>query len=225
MQSFQNMSEEAGTSRNQPEDPASPLVQKELLTVEEAVVYFRDQGLPRSPEAIRGYCRQGKIESTTIQGLKGEQHVLSRESADVYITERKRVLETMSRDMPADAGTSRKLTVTSVTSRDMPEHAGMARETDPDPDTLKAKDEEIAKLRDEVMSLRIDKAARDQIVAMLRDERAQLADTAMEKSRRVGELETRLQLAEPASDTPEHRPAYREAGDSAAADPAPGKVY
>lgn len=189
MEAFQNIQEEAGTSQN----VLSPFDTKEWLTVDEAVVHFRELGLPRSAEAIRGYCRAGKIEATTTQGVKGEQHVLKRESANSFITERKIVIAAMTRDIPEDAGISRKIPVVSVSSRQVPEDAGTAR----DDGTLKEKDEEITKLKDEIMSLKIDKAARDQLVTILRDERAQLADTAMEQSRKVGELETRLQLSPP----------------------------
>lgn len=192
MNPFSFMPEHAGTSQN----PGMPLADKDWITVDEAVTYFRELGLPRSPEAIRGYCRDGKLEATTTQGLKGEQHVIQRRSAEIYIEDRKKVLASMSRDIPADASMSRKIPVHSVISRQMPEDAGTNR---PEPDTaaLAAKDAEISRLRDENMSLKIDKSARDQIVSMLRDERARLADQAMEKSRRVGELETRLELQLP----------------------------
>jgi len=193
MQPFQHVPEAVGTSQN----ITSTLPAKEWITVDEAVVYFRDLGLPRSPEAIRGYCRTGKIEATTTQGLKGEQHVLKRESAASYIEERKIVLAAMSRDIPEDEGISRKLPVVSVSSRHMPEEDAAALIEDKD--ALKDKEVEIAKLIDENMSLKIDKAARDQLVTMLREERAQLADTAMEHSRKVGQLETRLEISAPPS--------------------------
>lgn len=192
MQAFPHIPEDAGTLQN----TASPLHAREWLTVDEAVIHFRELGLPRSAEAIRGYCRAGKIEATTTQGVKGEQHVLKRESAESFITERKTVLAAMSRDVPEDDGLSRKLPVISVSSRHIPESNGTDRE---DSEALREKNEEIAKLKDEITSLEIDKAARDHIVSMLRDERAQLAETAMEQSRKVGELETRLQLSAPSA--------------------------
>ncbi len=195
METEQTQPEEAGTSRDEADARPSLFADKEWITVDEAVVYFRELGLPRSPEAIRGYCRHDKLEATTTQGIKGEQHVIRRESARIYIEERKQVLAAMSRDIPEEAGTTRKLPVTSVTSRHETEDAGTARVADEN--TLKEKEVEIAKLREEVMSLKIDKSARDHIVTMLRDERSQLMQEAMEKSRRVGELETRLQLTAP----------------------------
>ena len=48
------------------------------------------------------------------------------------------------------------------------------------------------------MSLKIDKAARDQIVSMLREERSRISEEAMSANRKVGELEARLQLGAPA---------------------------
>lgn len=193
MQPFQHIPDDAGTSQK----TTRPLHVKEWITVDEAVTYFRDLGLPRSPEAIRGYCRTGKIEATTTQGLKGEQHVLKCESAVSYIEERKTVLAAMSRDIPEDDGTSRKLPVISVSSRHMPEEDEITYTENND--ALEERKAEIAKLKEENMSLKIDKAARDQLVTMLREERAQLADTAMEQSRKVGELETRLEISAPQS--------------------------
>ena len=89
-------------------------------------------------------------------------------------------------------------------SRNAAEDAGTAPAPEPLPDKT---DGEIQKLKDEIVSLKIDKAARDQVVAMLRDERAKITETAMEANRRVGELETRLQLAAPreADSIPIHR--------------------
>lgn len=188
-----------------------PLAEETIwITVDEAVLLFRELGLPRSPEAIRGYCRDGKLEAKTTQGIKGEQHVIERKSAEIYIEDRKKVLASMSRDIPEDAGISRKVPVTSVTSRQMTEDAGTTRQaekgdvgtsagetTAAETEALKARDAEIVRLREENTSLKIDKAARDQIVTMLREERGQLAAETMEKSRRVGELETRLELQLP----------------------------
>lgn len=195
MEVSQNIPEQAGASQNSP----SRLNVIEWITVDEAVVHFRELGLPRSSEAIRGYCRSGKIEATTTQGLKGEQHILKRESATSYIEERKTVLTAMSRNIPEESSTSRKLPVISVTSQQMPEETGIVRY---EADGM-VKEAEITKLKDEIMSLKIDKAARDQLVTVLRDERAKLADTAIEQSRKIGELETHLQLSAP---PPEAKP-------------------
>jgi len=126
------------------------------------------------------------------------------------------VLAAMSRDVPEDAGTTRKLPVTSVMSRHEPEDTGTLR--DADGTQVKEKDEEIARLRDEVMSLKIDKSARDHIVNMLRDERAHLMQEAMEKSRRVGELQTRLHLAAPQQTDEPATARLDPTGDSAASD-------
>lgn len=183
------------TSQNTEGNGASPFTHKEWITVEEAVIFFRDLGLPRSPEAIRGYCRQDKLEATTTQGLKGEQHVIKRASAEIYIADRKKVLAAMSRDMPEQDGKSRKLTVHSETTRHLPEDTGTSQHVPAE--DLAEKEAEITKLRDEVMSLKIDKQARDQIVIMLRDERAEIARDAREASRKVGELEATLRMAAP----------------------------
>lgn len=187
--------EDDGKSRNTEPDGISLFSDRDWITVDEAVIYFRSLGLPRSPEAIRGYCRHGKLEATTTQGVKGEQHVIKRESARVYIEDRKKVLEAMSRDMPEDTGKLRKLPVHSVTYRQIPEDAETAYEGDEE--ALRAKDDEIASLKDEIMGLKIDKAARDQVVGMLRDERAQFATDVREASRTVGELEATLRAAAP----------------------------
>ena len=189
------LSEDAGTSQNTDRNVTALFVDQEWITVEEAVLLFRALELPRSPEAIRGYCRDSKLEATTTQGLKGEQHVIKRESAEVYIADRKKVVAAMTRNIPEGDGISRKLTVKSVTSRQDPEEDGTSRD-EPSGD-LAEKEVEIAKLRDEVMSLKIDKQARDQIVIIMRDEREALAKEAHDASHRVGELEATLRIAAP----------------------------
>jgi hypothetical protein len=189
---------------------------KDWITVEEAVVLFQDIGLPRTAEAIRGYCRKGKIEASSMEGAKGDQHMIRTESARAFIEERKIVLDALGQNVPEHAGTMRKLPVVSVTSRNVAEDA-VAAETDGSAanaaalaDKVRAQETEIEALRRETRTLEIDKRVREQMLERVDADRQLLLGKVLEMGTEVGQLRERvahLQLAAPDAVRPAASPA------------------
>jgi hypothetical protein len=201
---LENIPEQAET-RNEAAAATPPLFAgREWLTVEEAVVLFQHMGLPRTAEAIRSYCRKGKIEASSMEGAKGDQHMVRTESARSFITERKRVLDALAQGLPDQDGTMRKLPVRSKFFRNdaevvgTPEPAGPPiREAELEA-KLKVQDAEIEALRSETRTLEIDKRVREQMLERVDADRQMLLGRVLEMGTEVGQLRervSRLQLA------------------------------
>lgn len=187
--------EQSNTQENNAISHAS--TEPEWITVPEAQEEFRALGLPRSPEAIRKYCRQGKLASEPISGPKGDQHMIQKASIGTFVTEQLKVLNAASRTIPVQPGTT----------RDDPAHASMTRNVPVRSDTTfeleektKELEEEIIKLKRENQELAIDKEVRSRMNQHLEQDRdrlieqvGQVSREAQEWSRKYGQLEERVQ--------------------------------
>ena len=191
------LSEQAGTPENNAQFPVPPEVS--WITVLDAQEHFRALGLPRSVEAIRKYCRQGKVEAEVIAGPKGDQHMIKMGSIDTFVAEQLKVLEAASRNVPVRDGTFRKIPVHSVTSRVEPEHPGTQQDANLT-EKLAAQEKEIERLKRENRDLEIDKEVRarmndvleknnDRLIGQLRE----TSQDAQEWSRKFGQLEERVE--------------------------------
>lgn len=204
-----NVPEQAGTLENNAQSPVP--TERDWITVIEAQEQFRALGLPRSAEAIRKYCRQGKLEAEVIAGPKGDQHMIQRGSIDVFVSEQLKVIEAATRRIPVRDGTTRNIPVHSVTYQDNPEQPGTARDEETEAEIKKLKDE-IEKLKLENRHLDLDKQVREGLNSMLEENNNRLLEEvqkvsrdAQEWSRKFGQLEERvkyLQLAAPNPLTP-----------------------
>lgn len=187
----------SGTLENnaQMSEPAQP----DWVTVNDAQELFRNLGLPRSVEAIRKYCRQGKLEAEVIAGPKGDQHMINRNSIDTFVNDQLKVLQAATRSIPVRDGTSRQIPVHSVTSRVEPAHPGASENQDMSKQ-MEEMTKKIARLESENRDLAIDKEVRSRMNGVLEQNNNRLIEQirevsqeAQEWSRKYGQLEERVQ--------------------------------
>lgn len=190
MNDIQPVPERSGTSQNG-SNPA-PYADKEWLTINEAVILFRYLGLPRTPEAIRKYCRQEKIKSQTVAGAKGDQHMVEQITIKPFIEDQLRALNSTSQTIPEHAGMSRNVPVHSVTTRNVPEQPETATGNEGLEKELAEAKKEIEELTHKNRVLEVDKQVREQWVGQLTKDRDQIMENAMKWSREVGQLEQQV---------------------------------
>lgn len=189
--------EQAGTLENKSilTEPAQP----EWIPVNDAQEQFRLLGLPRSVEAIRKYCRQGKLEAEVITGPRGDQHMINRASINVFVEDQLKVLNATSHSIPVRDGSSRQIPVQSVTNRFEPERTGSVASEQSSAEIVNLQ-KKIEKLEAEKRDLEIDKEVRTRMNAVLEGNNEKLlaqvteiSKEAQEWSRKFGRLEERVQ--------------------------------
>jgi len=199
MNDIQPVPERSGTSQNG--QNTAPYADKEWLTINEAVILFRHLGLPRTPEAIRKYCRQEKIKAQMVAGAKGEQHMIEQSTIKPFVDDQLRALSATSQTVPEHDGTSRNIPVHSVTTRNVPEQPDTEEGQSALQEQLEKKVKEIEGLKRENRELEIDKEVRSRMNEQLEKANERLFDQFMEAnretqqlSRKYGQLEERVRL-------------------------------
>lgn len=175
------------------------------MTVEDVAVMLADHYVPRDQRTIQRWCKRGKLKAI-IDHEAGDRYLIepgsARQCVATLVAEKQRQDEefaALSRQQSrhAWAGSDRVATdPQSPYSYNADKPADVAHERcdaeaadDDGRDlvaTLKAK---VSKLEEEVISLRIDKQARDQVLTMVREEYQKAIDHALDRSERVGALE------------------------------------
>src|SRR5260370_27162328 len=138
------------------------------LTIIQACELFAQLGVPRSKRSVQRFCEQGHLDCVRIKGARGDQFFINRESVERY-AEELRQIEAVA-------------TIGAEPRHDAPQHA-IARNSAPERDTvveLRAKpsprpepeqkpetSEEVERLRDENLNLRIDNRAKEIAIAQL----------------------------------------------------------
>lgn len=186
----------AATTGNLP--PVSPIEnQSPRLTTKEVLGLFDNSGIQRSLRSIERYCKEGRLVAFTDpdEGM----YYIEQASAEQLISHLK---EIQSRHAPV-------ATVASVSPAVAEEEEKPEKPEQSEPDERSA--DKAKELDDELLSLKIDKAARDQIITGLRDQlrgdREAFTAELTSFAHRVGTLETKLlQLEGP---KPEESPVNR----------------
>lgn len=170
----------SGASRTEPDRAGY------TLTIEEASELFAEAGVPRNPRSVRRFCQIGALDCITMETPTGSRYMIGRSSVDKLITEKLQALRFgQVRSTPVIAGQDR-------TEPDMSGHNRPAQDV---PNLAQASPQdtaEIKRLEDEVVNLRIDNRAKEQVITMLRDERRELLTQVESASYRLGAAETRL---------------------------------
>lgn len=175
------------------------------MTVEDVAVMLADHHVPRDPRTIQRWCKSGRLKAI-IDHEAGDRYLIEpssvRQCVAELVAEKQRQDEAfaaLSRQQSRQAWVVADSAAASSQSArsdnaymrdDVAEERRDAEATDDDGRdhvaTLKAK---VAKLEEEVVSLRIDKQARDQVISMVREEYTKAIDHALDRSERVGALE------------------------------------
>ncbi len=161
------------------------------LSVEQASEAFNRAGAPRSPRTITRYCAQGHLDCVKTETQQNEKYLITRESINRRIEEINQITATSRVETRPDTSSHDQ------TSRDKSE--GSTR-----PDDFLRK---VESLEAQVQDLKITNRAKDYFLDQLKAERASFLDKTIRQSRRIGELETRLQLGPAtATDSPDALP-------------------
>lgn len=172
------------TSTSSAEDTSS-----HSLTIEEAVYLFDAAGVPRSHRTVSRYCEQHILDAAFMDTEKNQKYLISRASVDRRIKEIKQMLAS-SRDT-----THQDVSRFGVTHQDTSGHVPPPVPNEaatPNAGELTVLKSRLKKMEEDNFQLTIDRAAKEQVIKILVNERQVATERAIELSRVVGELQNRL---------------------------------
>jgi len=184
---------------------------RHTLTIKQASAVFTNLGVPRSTRSVQRFCEIGSIDCIRVKGEKTERYFINQPSVERYAKELQQ-LEHISRiedDMPRHDATQHDMA-----RHDAPRHDESQRlavsEPAPVPVSENSRGSQELKSRIDVLEkenlqLKIDRAAKEQVIGHIMDERQKMIERLTDLGRDVGRLETELlQLAAPQHDMPRH---------------------
>ena len=177
---------------------------RHTLTIKQAAHLFADLGVPRSPRSVQRFCELNNIDCIRVKGEKTERYFVNQPSVERYAEELKQ-LENISRiedDTARYDAPQRDMTRNDAPRREAP--ASVEPVISPDREAP-APHERIVILEKEKLQLAIDRAAKEQVIGQMLDERRTWLGQLTEQSRVIGRLEMQVQQLEaPKSDTSRH---------------------
>jgi len=151
------------------------------VSVEEASALCFEAGVPRSPRTLMRYCAHGHLDCSKVDTERNEKYLISRSSLERRIQELLQVATTGHVE----------------SQRDTTRHDAPSRDTSRSDEQSAELADKVKQLEAENLDLKITNRAKDQLIQMVRDERAGFIDQLTATSRRMGQLEERLQLMTP----------------------------
>ena len=170
------------------------------ISVEEASSRCFEAGVPRSPRTLMRYCAHGHLDCSKVDTERNEKYLISRSSLDRRIQELLQVATTGHVE----------------SQRDTTRHDAPSRDTSRSDEQSAELTEKVKQLEAENLDLKITNRAKDQLIQMVREERVGFIDQLTAASRRMGQLEERLQLMAPRNE-PTAEPSPSEPAASGAA--------
>lgn len=183
------------------------------LSVEEASALCCEAGVPRSPRTLMRYCAHGHLDCRKVDTERNEKYLISRSSLERRIQELQQVATTGHVE----------------SQRDTTRHDAPSRDTSRSDEQSAELEEKVKELEAENLDLKITNKAKDQLIQLVREERVGFIEQLTAATRRMGQLEERLQLMAPRNDSATE-PARSEPAASAAAptypqEPASGEAW
>jgi hypothetical protein len=169
-------------------DRTEPDMSGYTLTVEEVAELFAEAGVPRNPRSIRRFCQNDELDCMTIETPTSARYLVRKTSVEKLIKQKQQALQfSESRTAPAMTGHSRI----------DPDMSGHNHTPQPQPEPPRETDDRadvgtVKRLEDELVNLRIDNRAKEQVITMLRDERREMQTQLNDVSYRLGAAETRV---------------------------------
>jgi hypothetical protein len=146
-------------------------------------VIFAEAGVPRSVRTVQRYCKKGHLDCITVDTEISEKYLIDRNSVERRIKE----LQQLDRVLRSTGdATSREETRHGAAGHYMSRHDGSESSTG-----------KIAELEQENLQLKIDRAAKEQVINQFVIERKEHVAQMTEQGRQIGILETRLKQIEP----------------------------
>jgi hypothetical protein len=143
---------------------------RHTLTIKQAAQLFAAHGVPRSPRSVQRFCELGSIEAIRVKGEKTERYFIDPTSVERYAEELKQ-LESISQIGNDEARHD-------ASQRDMTRHVATETKAPAMPDLPSEPDHETEQLRQRVntlekekLQLQIDRAAKEQVIGHMVDER------------------------------------------------------
>lgn len=127
------------------------------------------------------YCVHGHLNCRKVDTERNEKYLVSRGSLGRRINELLQVAASTSRIDASDRDTSRP----DPTPRDTSRHD----------EHVQVSEGRLKELEAENLDLKITNRAKDQVIEMVREERASLLEKLTSATRKIGQLETRIRLA------------------------------
>jgi hypothetical protein len=201
-------SEPFGNVRHDSEDFGSlPKIsarkENHILTVHAVARMFEDAGVARTERSITNWCQPDRNGLSRLDGYfdtNERRYFITPQSVERAIEEEKSKIKSWATPHASEPFGSTPhpsevfRTISHNAEAQAPEQPAKQQNENASPDLVK----EVETLRRENMDLQITNRAKDHFIDQLREERKDLMGQALESSRRVGELETKLlQLAAP----------------------------
>lgn len=180
-------------------------ISKYTYSVADAVLAFHQASMSITDRTIQRYCHSGKLRAVRVDP---DTRQLTDKDNYLFLIDPTSIPERVAQLREKQEFVSPTVVATrpvtsrpDATSHDMSEPVASVEETD--------QSDEVKKLREQVMSLEIDKKVRDGLIDQMKEDRKELfsqleghVQSLMEESRLNGQLETRLEFA--ALDQPEN---------------------
>jgi hypothetical protein len=202
------------------DDVPSRDTSRHALTTKQASHLFNELGVPRSPRSVQRFCESGHLDCVRVQGENAERYFVNRDSVLRYAEELKQIeaISRIDQDVAPDTSRhdapSRDIARHSATSEhDTPRQAATSTSnadapvSQPQPSSAEVEAmklrQRVETLEKEKLQLAIDRAAKEQVINQMVDERHTWMTELIEMSRQKGQLEMRVeQLAAPNRDMP-----------------------
>jgi hypothetical protein len=163
------------------------------LTIEEASQLFADAGVPRSPRTITRFCQLGDLDCLRVETEKNFKWLIDRSSAEKRITELQQAINFTKKPYQ---DTSSYVETNNETQPDMSRHDELPvyhTQDEKENEELRRQREE---LETEVMHLRIDRAAKEQVINQMVAERQEWMSQMQDMSYRLGQATMKIEMLE-----------------------------
>jgi hypothetical protein len=202
------MSRQGAPPPNTPQNPID--VSKYSCSVTETAEAFRASGISVSDRSVQRYCDSGKLDAVRLnpdtRELATDAYYVFMVNPDSIPPRIAQLREKQEFVHPTVTPTVADASRHDATRADTSRHVEPEKTDDAEGDGAAVADlrSKIKKLQQENRSLEVDKAARDQIVSFLQDDREKLFEqlnstmtVVAEQGREIGRLEQQLALAAP----------------------------
>lgn len=181
------------SSQVSPNDQTRLDVSRYRLTIEEASQLFADAGVPRSQRTITRFCQLGDLDCLRVETEKNFKWLVDENSATKRIEGLKQALNFTKK--PYQDMSSYVETI-SETQPDISRHDEYVKDLDHVDNENEYLRTQVEELENEVMHLRIDKAAKEQVITQLATERKDFISQMKDMSFELGQASLKLEMLE-----------------------------
>src|SRR4051794_2432216 len=171
-----------------PAGETSPDMTRYVLTIEEAAQLFAEAGVPRAPRAprtITRFCAFGDLDCLRVETEKNYKYLIDRNSVERRIKQLQQVVANATKSYQ---DMSRHVQPNYETQPDMSRHDEKPRVTEQPNEEASQLREKVEELETEIIHLKIDKAAKEQVINMMNTERKDFSSSPRAAGRSCSEV-------------------------------------